>query len=144
MTQWATTPSITAHCVYTWLPALARCSEALWSPDTSTNPCTFPTFSPPDKESADTSRWEPATEELLTPAIDTRQQTLDPVYVGCGRFPVFPFPRDTAGSVGTQAQGTTGAKCVVTTTTTTCVNTFLPGYSDGGPDTDQCSIKLCF
>ena len=28
---------------------------------------------------------------------------------------MFPFPRDTAGSVGTQAQGTTGAKCVVTT-----------------------------
>ena len=36
-------------------------------------PCTL---SPQDKESADTSRWEPATEELLTPAIDTRQQTL--------------------------------------------------------------------
>ena len=45
---------------------------------------------------------------------------------------MFPFPRDTAGSVGTQAQGTTGAKCVVTTTTTTCVNTFLLDYSDGG------------
>ena len=43
--------------------------------------------------------------------------------MGCGRFPVFPFPRDTAGSVGTMAQGTTGAQCV---------NTFLPGYSDGG------------
>ena len=39
-------------------------------------PCTFPIFSPPDKESADSSSWEPATEELLTPAIDTSQQTL--------------------------------------------------------------------
>ena len=41
---------------------------------------------------------------------------------------MFPFPRDTAGSVGTQAQGTTGAKCVVTTSS--YISTGL--YSDGG------------